>query len=256
MTDADADIFDQLVEWETAQENRNGQPRVEVTDNIIVQFDAKDEEIVFTLAVTNRSKHILTIERVDITSKFIKLQNDLAAGERIVQDGSLNLIFSVKRDDTKQTEKSALHIVFPHTIIIRTIQVYFESIAFTRNNSRWIQQKQYDCPHELVTIFGSNSSQELIKRNLDELIPTAEHLNWDNYAMFWHNLLWIEELGLIKSFRIYTKPRAYFRKKNGKFEMEMDNLFETRPSLKIGERILNALTISLFFHGEFVCVTY
>lgn len=247
MTDVDTDIFDQLVEWEKAQENRNGQPRVEVTDNTIVQFDAKDEEVVFTLVVKNRSKRILTIERVDITSKFIMLQNDLAAGERIVPDESLNLIFSVKRDETKQTEKSAVHIVFPHTTVSRTIQVYFESIAFTRNNSRWIQQKQYDCPHELVTIFGSNRNQERIKDDLDELLPTAEHLNWDNYAMFWHNLLWIEELGLIKSFKIYTRPEAYFRKKNGKFEMEMENLFETRPSLKIGERILNALMISLFF---------
>lgn len=231
--------MEELIEWERARESRNGQPRIEVTDDTIVQFDAKDEEKVFTLVVKNRSNRILAIERVDITLRSITLQNELVEDERIVSDGTLNLIFSVKRDETKQQDKGTVHIVFPHVTISRTIPIYYEPNAHTRNHSRWIQQERYDCPRELINIIDSNRSKEQIKDDLDELMPMAEHLNWDNYAKFWHNLLWIEELGLLKSFRIYTRSQIYFKKKNSKFEMEMENLFETRPSLKIGETIFN-----------------
>lgn len=224
-----------LIEWEKARENQSSQFKIDVTDDTIVQFNAKDEEVVFTLVVKNRSNHLLLIERVDVTSKFITLQNELVTGTEIGSDGTFNLIFSVKRDETKQQDRAMVHIVFHHVTISRTVQIYFEPNAFTRNNSRWIQQQRYDCPRELANIINSNRSKEQIKNDLDELIPAAEHLNWDNYANFWHNLLWIEELGLLKCFKIYTQPQNYFKKKNGKFEMKMENLFETRPSLKIGK---------------------
>lgn len=239
--------MEELIKWKRDRANRNSQPRIEVTDDTIVQFDAKDEEIEFTLAIKNRSNRIFTIERVDITSKYVTLLKDLVKDEQIVPDGTLNLIFSIKRDNTKQQDKATVHIVFPHVTISRTVQIYFGPTAFTRNNARWIQQERYDCPPELVTIIGSNRSQEQIKDDLDEIIPTAEHLNWENYAMFWHNLLWIEELGLVKSFRTYTRPQIYFKKKNGKFEMKMENLFEKRPSLKIGKRTLNVKRFRCFF---------
>lgn len=228
-----------LIEWERVREIRNSLSRIEVTDDAIVQFDATDKEVAFTLVVKNQSNRIVAIERIDITSESIALQNELVESEQIALDGTLNLIFVVKRDETKHYEKAIIHIVFPHVTISRTVLIYFEPNAFTRNNSRWIQQERYDCPRELVDIIGSTRSQEQIKDDLDELVPTAEHLNWDNYGKFWHNLLWIEELGLLKSFRIYTRSETYFKKKNGKFEMEMENLFERRPSLKIGETILN-----------------
>lgn len=235
-----------LIEWERARENRSCQFKIDVTDDTIVQFDAKDEEVVFTLVVKNRSNRLLLIERIDVTSKFITLQNELVNGAEIVSDGSLNLIFSVKRDETKQQDRASVHIVFHHVTISRSVQIYFEPNAFTRNNARWIQQEQYDCPRQLANIIDSKRSQELINNDLDEIIPTAEHLNWDNYATFWHKLLWIEELGLLKSFKIYTQSENYFKKKNGKFEMKVENLFETRPSLKIGEQILNIYRFCCF----------
>lgn len=123
------------------------------------------------------------------------------------------------------------------------------SIRITyRQKGPVIPRSDYDIPIELENLMSQSHqmSREQLICILDCLISTVH----DNYAQHFHGLLYLEEIGLLQEFKDkYSQSRGLFndtdyRRENGKdirtkypngiYDLKVNELFETRPSLKIG----------------------
>lgn len=77
---------------------------------------------------------------------------------------------------------------------------------------------------------------------LDTLLPdvaeTLSHHRVDNYAEYFHNLLYFEEVFLRHEFRRYDQDRGHFFREGEYLAYEMnENIFECRPSIVVGDMI-------------------
>lgn len=227
--------MDQIQNWANNQERKS--KIIQVTDKVTVEFGPTDEYASFTLVVTNHGDRNIAIDKVESDSKMITLQNDKIAGLRIKSGGEFDLVFDVKRTANRIRTTAKVYIDFYCCVIARSIQIIYKPNVYVRKNANAIRQNYYDAPKELIGIIGSKIPDDKRMDLLNEWIPPTKQLNFDNYANYFHGLLFLEELGMLKRLKIYTRCDIYFKKVNDKYQMELEDLFETRPSLKVGKSL-------------------
>lgn len=227
--------MDELEFWENSFLQRK-KSCVTVTEHIEVFFKPDNEFTTFKLSVTNDGMQEVEIEEVKISSDNISIQNKNDIDWIICSGGRLNLIFNVKREKTNKVQTlEQIQLCFFNFSVHRTILIVYKPNVYIRKNATHIRREYYDLPDDLLEIIGSNKTEIERVEALNEVILPYNQLNFKNYAEYFHNLLYLEEIGLLWSFRIYQRRRAYFTKIRNKYELQMDDLFETRPSLKIGK---------------------
>lgn len=95
----------------------------------------------------------------------------------------------------------------------------------------------FDIPEFFKTLLTDKKKHE-INNELDELLPAYENLDNESYGPFFHNLIYLEESELIIQMKKYSKETAYFKKEGDFLTLEMTNLFESRPSIIMGNYII------------------
>lgn len=92
----------------------------------------------------------------------------------------------------------------------------------------------FDIPNTLEAIICNEKKPNEIDADLDELLPSYEKLDEESYGMFFHHLLYLEEMELKTQMKRYNKSEAYFVVEGDYLTLEMQNLYETRPSIIAG----------------------
>lgn len=113
-----------------------------------------------------------------------------------------------------------------------------------------IRKNLYNAPQELIDLIASEnkSPRSVILDTLDRRIPSVDV----DYTKHFHELFYLEEISLRKEIKDkYNQKEAYFSDietvyENGKvikrkyaigiYDLEVRDLFETRPSLQIGTK--------------------
>lgn len=108
----------------------------------------------------------------------------------------------------------------------------------SKNGSRLINllktrgDYNFEIPCELEEIFKENSN--VIHDHLDKIIPCE--LEFSTYEQRFHNLVYLEELNMLNSFKKYVQTEAYFKVKKDStlFTLDFEGLHELRPSILKG----------------------
>lgn len=210
-----------------------------VTDNIVVKFEGTKRIAPFKLVIFNDSDRCIEIENIDSDLETVLARNNDVNGVRIRPDRDFTINFSAVRHYDEMNTTARIRIFFKDAITVtRFIQIIYNECAFIRKHAHEIQRKKYPIPKELFDIMDSiNSYQDRMVAldALDALIPSTNQLHIDNYSEYFHGLLYLEQLCIERNFRIYHRDSIMFQQSRNRYAIEIEGLFETRPSLGIGK---------------------
>uniref|UniRef100_A0A336MNR0 RNA helicase n=1 Tax=Culicoides sonorensis TaxID=179676 RepID=A0A336MNR0_CULSO len=110
-------------------------------------------------------------------------------------------------------------------------------------NFRDKRMDHHHIPNEIKNVLlKENVSHDQIHRELIEAFPELDHvLTFENYAKKFNTLLFLEETELYHQMRSYDMDKGRFQREGEYFSLEIAGLFERRPSLCIGDRLLVTL---------------
>lgn len=224
-----------MKKWARKVEKR-GRSFIDISDDVVVRFNRQNQITTsFTMAVTNETKQIIELANVNIDLETISFQDDDKNYVQIQPGEILDLKFNVKRftDEIYTFAKILFH--FTGNTITRSVKIIYDPCAYVRKHH--IRYDQHEIPRVYLDIMKSIQTDDERMSALDALIPSPVDLDYGTYNQYFHGLLHLEEIGLLRSFQVYNRTKAYFQKVNDNFTLEMENLFETRPSLSVGKRI-------------------
>lgn len=218
---------------------------IEISGNMNIKFDQSQQCQFFSLFIRNNTNKNISLISVCTGKSVLKLRNDNI--EKCIPPSSeLELFFEALYVPDKMFDCVPIHFKFDRTTFLRTIKLIY---VVRGPNIVW---SKYDTPDELVDLILSECKIPHAKllSSLDEWIPSVE----TNYAMHFHNLYYLEEIGMRKVIKdLYSQNEAYFndtekiyedgkivKKKYGEgiYDIEVVDLFESRPSLQIGKKII------------------
>lgn len=210
-----------------------------VTDNIVVRFEGTKRIAKFKLVVLNDSNRSIEIERIECDLETVVAHNSDANGIQIRPDRDFSLNFSAVRHYAEMNTTARIRIFFKDAITItRLIQIIHNECAFIRKHAHDIQRQKYPIPSEFFDVMDSiNSYQERMVAldALDALIPSTQQLHIDNYSDYFHGLLYLEQMSIERNFRIYHRDSIMFQQSRNWYAIQIEDLFETRPSLSVGK---------------------
>lgn len=123
---------------------------------------------------------------------------------------------------------------------------WIENVNVINNDTRIYLKNKFDIgnklnfeiPEDLYNLIV-NGKKETIVEQLKEILIKSEDINFENYRKYFHQLVHIEEIEMVKSFASYNRSNVYLRYKSGKkFMFNCEDLYELRPSLACGEYLL------------------
>lgn len=96
----------------------------------------------------------------------------------------------------------------------------------------------FTMPKRLFDVTLSANTYSELDTLLPDIAETLSHHRVDNYAEYFHNLLYFEEVLLRHEFRRYDQDRGHFHQEGEYLAYEMnENIFECRPSIVVGDMI-------------------
>lgn len=99
--------------------------------------------------------------------------------------------------------------------------------------------QSFEVSQNLIQIVLDSS---LTFREIDDKLhtemPYFNYLDFDNYKKYFHGLIHLEEIALDHEFRKYDRELAYFRRDGEYLALKVENVFESRPSLIIGDKVI------------------
>lgn len=99
--------------------------------------------------------------------------------------------------------------------------------------------KPFEVPEILInTVLDSSSTFNEINEQLHRDLPFFDRLDYSNYKQYFHVLIHLEEIALDHEFRRYDRELAYFHRDGPYLALRVENVFESRPSLIIGDRVI------------------
>lgn len=211
---------------------------IQVTDNVVVTFSGGKKSESFKLVILNDGNQNIEIEDVKVDLKIIVPRNDDFNGIIIRPCREFSLIFDILRHYNEIDTTARVRIFFTSCTVTRWIKIIYNEGAFIRRQAHDIQRKKYPIPREFFDIMDSVQSYNERMHALDALdalIPVTEDLNFNNYSDYFHGLLYLEQMGMERNFRIYNRQEVFLRHYKNNYEMNVDDLFETRPSLRVGK---------------------
>lgn len=239
-------INDLKSERSKSSKNVDKKAAVELTDSLTIQFDHSQRNQFCKVLIHNNCDFEIHLNSVDIDLHSIKLcrcNNLTEQSVTIRPKTNLGICFEATFVPKKYCEKAKVHFDFgTFAVIRRTIDIRYHG------KGPIIQKNHYDAPQQLVDLIASekHTPRSVILDTLDQWMPSVDV----NYAKHFHDLFYLEEIGVRKEIKDkYNQIEAYFndietvhendkiiRRKYaiGIYDLEVRDLFETRPSLQIG----------------------
>lgn len=221
-----------LEDWANDFHHRQISSAVDVTDGVEVEFGATNPTESFTLVISNKSHRPIEVKKVQIRNESLLIfSNREQEDVKIRPNREHTLFFDVQRRNqlTDATEVIRIHLNIG--IITRSIKIIFDRSASIK---KYCQRRSYDIPKVFQEIIDSIDNYEDCMLALDGLMPKAEDLNFHNYGEHFHGLLYLEQIGMEQGMQVYDQREAYFQKFKSGYKIVVEDLFEIRPSLKIG----------------------
>lgn len=227
------------------KEFREKYPRsIEIDDNLSIKFGRNQCDESCEIFIRNTSRKPSYLKSIEVDLPSVTVRGGSCAVE-IQPREKILIILDVAYVPDRFTNVARVRFHFKNCgTVIRTINISY------RDKIPTIQRSLYDPPDDLmdlIWIHERQMSQSEVLDILNDRIPSKNQ----NYAEHFHSLLYLEEIGLSKTFKdIYNNGNAHFGnincfKRNGReirenyergiYDLTVDNLFETRPSLQVGE---------------------
>lgn len=92
----------------------------------------------------------------------------------------------------------------------------------------------YPVPDDLKAAFDNNVSTKLEKK-LDELLNYEEHLTPETYAPYFHGVLHLEEIEILKAVRNYNSSKCTLRKEGKLFVYDVRSNLQNTQFLNLGK---------------------
>lgn len=97
---------------------------------------------------------------------------------------------------------------------------------------------RYDVPHRIAEAALTANTQFELESSLDDVMDLLKCLQITNYTKYFNHLLYFEEVHLRHEFRRYDRDRGHFVREAEYLAYQMkENIFESRPSIVIGDMI-------------------
>ncbi|XP_031617415.1 probable RNA helicase armi [Contarinia nasturtii] len=217
---------------------------IHVSDNLFIEFDRTQSDKSCLIFVQNHTSQHQRLMSVHIDLPTVKLREELPIQIESKSDIILNVDAAYIPNKFCSVAKVSFN--FENSKIVR------RSIRITyRQKGPVIPRSDYDAPIEFIELMSDHQMHhDQLVAILDCQISTMH----DNYAHFFHSLLYLEEVGQLQDFKNkYSQTRAVFndtdrRRENGRdirtkyprgiYDLQVSELFETRPSLKIGDKVI------------------
>lgn len=223
---------------------------IRVTDDLCVEFGRFEKTQTCHISIENTMNSKVQLQLIDINMASVRLNkiHGHVADVRVIGAKEVSTLhFDVQFMPGTQSSIATLKLYFDKIIVKRSIQIVYYPKSCSDERSLNFNSL-YKAPDDLVNLI----SQDNIPRNeqfqaLDRILPTIN----DDYEGHFRSLLFLEEIGLHKEIKDrYTQKSAVFgdteyRKENGKdirrkyppgqYELTVQDLFEARPSLQLGE---------------------
>lgn len=229
----------------------NHPPALAVTDDINVEFKKPHGHETFEVLIQNNTRDEYILRSVKTSLETVQMcRNDETEDIIIKPKDELNVSFQVDYlpDRWKSFVKIWLDFT-PNVSLTRTIKIIY------RKRGQMQQKEVYAIPHDLMDLIHSERkiSRTQLLESLDDW-TCARYFERD-YARHFHNLLFLEEIGLsIEMKEKYNKSSAHFGDRffdrtiengrciqisqnyeEGVYDLTVNDLFETRPSLQVGK---------------------
>lgn len=228
-----------LRKW--AAEQKHGSQSVEVSDNIIAQFSSRSKVASFQLKISNNTHREIRLQTIEMsnadTIKLITAEEEI--NYRDIRPNTEFIIdFNVDFCPGQINDTAFVTIHFGSDTVQRRIQIIYDPSTYFRKEAYAIRRNYYDVPKNLLENMKQNISVQERIEMLNKIIPLTAQLNYNNYGAYFHGLLHLEEIGLLRKFQIYNQPQGVFRSNepvNRSFTLDVPKVFETRPSLNVGK---------------------
>lgn len=217
---------------------------IDITDDLRIQFDHFRSSQLCEILIRNNKWGKICLDEIELNDSMVTMCEDFNDKPIIIEPrGDLKLHFKAVFDSKKLAGHTQIGFRFGKICLRRTITIQY------RLRGSAIPKSDYDIPEALNDLIESRyriSTSEYMDA-LDNWIPSP-HID---YAKHFHNLLFLEECGLRKEIkRNYLQKEAFFgdqeyfledkntvRKKYnpGIYDLQINDLFEIRPSLQPGK---------------------
>ncbi|XP_031636601.1 probable RNA helicase armi isoform X2 [Contarinia nasturtii] len=226
---------------------------VDVSDNLSIEFDRTLFDKSIEVVVRNNTWHNLELISTIITpnSKLRRVESD----ENICIEprGEIALHFEASFVPNKMHSLVKVRFIFVmlHNSVERRFVIDRQIGIIYCRKKRIISKYDYDIPVELETLIFNERTKNAaeVLGKLDSWVPDVQR----NYAEHFHTLLFLDEIHLKKEiWEKYNKYRAQFGDKEyrredgidirtpyekGIYDLSVYELFETRPSLQVGDKL-------------------
>lgn len=219
---------------------------IQIADDLSIEFGHDHCDKSCEILIHNNTWHSIYLESIRCDLKSIT-----------VRGGSNNSVAKIKPREEFRIILDAQYVPCRYDGVAK-VWFYFKNMAkpilrsidvFYREKGPVIQKILYDPPVDLKELIYLEKqwSKSKVFDTLDACVPSIS----ENYAKYFHNLLYLEEIGLIKEFEeTYNQTKALFNdgqwvKENGRekklkfghgiYDLEVKNLFDTRPPLQVGK---------------------
>lgn len=206
---------------------------IEITDDLNIEFDQPDGIKLFDVSIKNHTRRNYLLKSVTTSQETVKwCRKETDGGFRIHPKSKLALQFQADYVPNKAYSVVQLRFEFkPRVTISRTVRITYQKRLF-------IQRNTYDIPIELQELIFSE--RKISRSKLLDSLDTWAALDYSDqdYGQHFHNLLYLDEIGLSKEMQEkYYERKGLFgdRSKHGEYDLVVNDLFETRPSLQLGK---------------------
>lgn len=221
---------------------------IDINDNLFIRFDRDQCDKSCEIFIRNNTWHPFHLQTIHIDTPTITVRGGKCKAF-IEPRGEFWLVLDAEYVPDRFFASAKVSFYFENvTIIRRTIGIQY------RERGRVIQKDVYDAPIDLVHMIfsGKQMPKSEILSYLDGWIPSMK----ENYAEYFHRLLYLEEVGLRKEMEDvynarYRKSKSYFGVKDrfkkdgheirqnyahGLYDLQVNELCDdTRPLLQVGE---------------------
>lgn len=212
---------------------------IEITDDLNIEFDQPDGIQFLDVSIKNHTRtnyHLKSVTTSQETVKWCRNQTD--GGLRIRPKSELELHFQADYVPNKAFSVVQLTFDFrPSVRISRTLRIIYQKRLL-------IQRNTYDIPIDLQELIFSE--RRISRSKLLDSLDTwaARDYSDQDYGRHFHNLLYLDEIGLSKEMKEkYYECKGHFgdrpQYEHGEYDLVVNDLFETRPSLQLGKLMEN-----------------
>lgn len=214
---------------------------IQIPKNLTISFDRSQKNQRMEVIIQNNKWKTVHLMSIDIKSPILRICETLNdEGTFMEPMNEMRLTFEADFVPNRFHSSTEIGFNFGFCVIRRTVLIQYQTKGPT------IRKNEYNTPIELTKLISGEYRQSrcALYDEFDKLIPSFD----ENYKEHFHNLFYLEEISLRKALKdTYSKKEAYFcdqeyEKENvrrkyerGIYDLAVNDLFELRPSLQIGE---------------------